>query len=254
MTESVSPNQTRPERGFLDANVIRGQLANDVLMSMAHRDVFDPRWSAHVLEEMRRNRPPGVPEAKIDRRIARMNEVFPDALTSGYEDLEPQMRADLKDRHVLAAAVQSGSDVLVTDNVKDFDPPSTGPHAMRVEKLSQFLRRKLEERPDRLLAALQEMVDRNKYAPRTLPELLDKMAQQPELRPFAQKLNAIVPPGQRGTDERLTANQRRSAKTVAFDGTPDAKDQVRPGTSPGEQAHSPRPADRDRDRDRGHEL
>lgn len=248
MTESLSPNQAQPERVFLDANVIRGQLTNDILMSMAHNDVFDPRWSQGVLDEMRRNRPPAVSEAKIDKRIGRMNQVFPDAMTSGHEGLEPQMQADSKDRHVLAAAVHSGSTVLVTENVKDFDPPATGPNAMRVETLSQFLTRKLEERPDRVLAAMQKMVDRHEFDPRTMPALLDKMAGLPELRAFAQKLNAAVPEDQRGTAPVLTANQRRSAKSIALDGTSDPTNAIKADPKPdhARPSHSPKNPHRDR--------
>ncbi|MGW1342968.1 PIN domain-containing protein [Kribbella sp. NPDC002412] len=231
MTESAPGTPSRPERAFLDANVIRGQLTNDILMSMAHRDTFEPRWSQHVLDEMRRNRPPGVSEEKIDKRIAMMNKVFPRAMTSGHEGLEPQMQADPKDKHVLAAAVHSESSVLVTDNVKDFHPPSSGPHAMRVEKLSQFLNRKLQEDPQRVQSALQDMVDRNKRDPRTMSQLIDKMATQPELRSFAQNLNSVVPPDQRGTAEVLTANQRGSAASKAFSGLPSPAAQA-PTTTP----------------------
>src|SRR5262245_19540423 len=123
MTESNAPRAGAPERAFLDANVIRGQLTNDILLSVAAQDVYEPRWSQEVINEMRRNRPEGVSEHAIDRRIAQMNRFFPRAMTSEYEGLAPQMQADPKDQHVLAAAVHSGSDVLVTDNVKDFNPP-----------------------------------------------------------------------------------------------------------------------------------
>ena len=134
MTEPAPTAGKRTETAFLDANVIRGQLTNDILLSLAEREVFNPRWSQTVLDEMRRNRPAGVSEKRIDHRIDAMNSFFPRAMTSGHEGLILGMNADLKDRHVLAAAVHSGSQVLVTDNVKDIDPPSTGPNAMRVEK------------------------------------------------------------------------------------------------------------------------
>jgi len=216
VTESTSPSSTRPERAFLDANVIRGQLTNDVLLSLAERDVFEPRWSQHVIDEMRRNRPAGVDEARIDKRIAAMNRFFPRAMTQGYEGLEQQMHADAKDKHVLAAAVHSSSNVLVTDNVKDFDPPSSGPHAMRVERLSQFLSRKLEEDSDRVLAGLGNMIRRNRRDPRTMAGLIDKMAAQHELRGFAQKLNSVVPPDHRGTHPSLAA---KLTHAIALDGT-----------------------------------
>jgi hypothetical protein len=211
-----------PERAFLDANVIRGQLTNDILLSLAEQDLLNPRWSQTVLDEMRRNRPAGVTEQRIDRRIAAMNTYFPRAMTSGHDHLIPEMQADAKDKHVLAAAVHSRSDVLVTDNVRDFSPPSTGPYAMRVERVSQFLNRKLHEEPARVVATLQTMVDRNRLDPRTMPALIDKMATQPELLPFAQKLNESVPPAHRGSHEALATNQQigriQTQASAAFDG------------------------------------
>ena len=67
---------------------------------------------------MRRNQPPALSEADIDRRISMMNRAFPDAMTEAPPpDLQDQMRADPKDKHVLAGAVHSESDVLVTDDL-----------------------------------------------------------------------------------------------------------------------------------------
>jgi predicted nucleic acid-binding protein len=120
-----------PEHAFLDANVIRGQLTTDILLTLAEQSILEPFWSQSVMDEMRRNRPAGVAEQKVDRRITTMNEYFPDALIVGYDHLIAEMQADAKDRHVLAAAVHSRSDVLVTDNVSDFRPPSTGGRHMR---------------------------------------------------------------------------------------------------------------------------
>jgi predicted nucleic acid-binding protein len=140
--------RSRPLRGrqaeaaFLDANVIRGQLTTDVLLTLAERKIIEPYWSQTVLDEMRRNWPAGVAEERIDRRIAIMNRYFPDAMISGHEPPIPEMPADAKDQHVLAAAVHSRCAVLVTDNTKDFYPPSSGPYAMRVESMAQFLDRK----------------------------------------------------------------------------------------------------------------
>ncbi|MER7245075.1 PIN domain-containing protein [Kribbella sp. NPDC000426] len=227
MTESISPApRPQPERAFLDANVVRGQLTNDVLLSLADQGVFQPRWTEKVIDEMRRNRPSGVSEQAIGRRISRMNAAFEDAMVEAPpQELEDQMQADPKDRHVLAGAVQSESTVLVTDNLKDFRPPSSGPNAMRVESLNQFLNRKLVEEPERVQAGLQAMVDRNRREPKTMSALIDKMAEGQELRSFAQKLNAVVPPEQRGTLPILTANQRGSARYTALEGV------ARPGTT-----------------------
>ena len=57
------------ERAFLDANVIRGQLTNDILLSLAEQDLLNPRWSQTVLDEMRRNRPAGVSEQRLQSAV-----------------------------------------------------------------------------------------------------------------------------------------------------------------------------------------
>jgi predicted nucleic acid-binding protein len=217
-------------RAFLDANVLRGQLTTDVLLTLAYDDRFEPRWSQGVLDEVRRNRPPNLPEASIDRRIATMNKAFPQAMVTDYEHLAPQMQADDKDKHVLAAAVRSESNVLVTENVKDFDPPVSGPHAMKVERTSEFLNRILDEDQGRTVAAMEEMVSRTSREPNSLSGLIDKMADQHDLRGFAHKLNSVVPESDRGTHPNLQAAQSMRA---AMDGVAPASGAAgKPATTP----------------------
>jgi hypothetical protein len=231
--ESESRKLSGSERAFLDANVIRGQQTTDILLSLAYRDVFEPRWTQHVIDEMRRNKPEDLSMADIDRRIRIMNRAFPRAMTEEPpRDLQDQMQADPKDKHVLAGAVHSESDVLVTDNLKDFDPPSSGPNAMRVEGLNQFLNRTLEEDPERVQVALQGMLQRYERDPRTMSALIDTLAEGQELQDFAQKLNSVVPPEQRGTSEALTAAQPGSARYAALEGMADPGTVQAPTTTP----------------------
>ena len=246
MTDTTTPTPNAPERAFLDANVIRGQLTNDILLSLADHDVFDPRWSRQVLDEMRRNRPDGVSEERIDRRISQMNRAFPAAMTTGHESLEPQMPADDKDKHVLAAAVHSGSAVLVTDNLKDFHPQSSGPHAMRLNSLSGFLGRKLEEQPERVLSGLRDMLTRNRRDPRTMSQLIDKLASMKELRGFALRLDAAVPPEDRGTHDSLVANRSRATQGLP---SPTGAVTTRPDVDATRPAARHRPTAEDRSRD-----
>jgi predicted nucleic acid-binding protein len=204
-----------PRVAFLDANVLRGQLTTDVVLSLADNNLYEPQWSAQVLAEVKRNRPAGVTAERADARFARMADAFPEAMITDYEHLMPEMRADEKDKHVLAAAVHGEADVLVTENTKDFNPPTDGPHAMKVERTSEFVNHLLDEHPVRVIAAMQQMVDRNRRTPQTLSELIDKMSTQQDLKGFAHKLNAVVPPEQRGTHVNLQTTQ---AAMAALDG------------------------------------
>lgn len=233
MIESGTPEAARPERAFLDANVILGQQTTDVLLSLAAEGVYEPRWTQQVIDEMRRNRPPGLSEADVDRRIATMKKAFPDAMVEEPpQDLQDQMQADPKDKHVLAGAVHSESGVLVTNNLKDFHPPTSGPNQMRVENLNQFLVRKLEERPEQVQAGLQNMLSRYRREPKTMSALIDSMAEGQELRGFAQNLNTVVPPEQRGSSAVLWAPLRGSAQFAAFEGVAGPGTPHAPTTAP----------------------
>jgi predicted nucleic acid-binding protein len=200
MSASQPLKGRRPERVFLDANIIRGQLTTDILMCMAANKVLDPRWSERVMQEARDHRPPNLTEEAINHRFDAMNGYFRHAMVTGFEHREAEMQTrDEKDRHVLAAAVHSGCATLVTENDRDFKVSSVQPDAMRVERLSDFLNRKLDQQRGRVVAALHTMLNRNRENPRTMPELIDTMAQQEALKGFARELNQRMPPEQRGT-------------------------------------------------------
>ena len=58
-----------------------------------------------------------------------MNLHAEDCLVTGFEELiEGLELPDRKDRHVLAAAVRSGADVIVTQNLKDFPHDRLNPY------------------------------------------------------------------------------------------------------------------------------
>ena len=67
-----------------------------------------------------------------------MREAFPDAEVTGHESLIPSMTNDSDDRHVLAAAVLSGSHAIVTDNLKHFPPGSAAPYGIEVMSGDDF--------------------------------------------------------------------------------------------------------------------
>ncbi len=139
-------------------------------------------------------------EEEINYRFREMNRAIPEGMVTGFEHRMPAMRVrDENDRHVLAAAVHGNCATLVTQNDRDFDPPTSGRNHISVERLSVFLTRKLDEEPRRTLAGLRSMVERNTRSPRTMPELIDTMARQEALHAFARELSHRVPPDQRGS-------------------------------------------------------
>jgi len=109
-------------RVVLDACVLVPYLLCDVLLHLAEDDLYDPLWSADILDEVQRTlvNKLGVEPGRAGRRIGRMQQAFPHAEVDDYRPLIHAMTNDPKDRHVLAAAVSGDADLIVTANTKDF--------------------------------------------------------------------------------------------------------------------------------------
>ena len=57
-----------------------------------------------------------------------------DVLIIGFEDLVPSLELpDPGDRHVLAAAIRSEADIIVTVNLKDFPASLLAPYGLEAE-------------------------------------------------------------------------------------------------------------------------
>lgn len=135
--------------------------------------MYRPLWSPAVLDELRRNLiRRGLDDKQIGHRLDQMNEAFPDAMVRGYEALTAQMTNHPKDRHVLAAAVRGGAEVLVTENLRDFPYDSFGPFGVEVVSQDVFLLDQLDLAPAEVLGALRRQVSRYRREPRTVDGLL----------------------------------------------------------------------------------
>jgi predicted nucleic acid-binding protein len=129
----------------LDANVLYPMPLCDTLLSLAEgspiSDPYLPRWSVDILEEVRRNLVADgrcTPSQAL-RRIQLMNDAFPEASVAGYESLIPNLRNDMDDRHVLAAAIRGNAEYIVTQNVRHFPTSAIEPFGIRVVTADTFL-------------------------------------------------------------------------------------------------------------------
>jgi predicted nucleic acid-binding protein len=94
----------------------------DLLFWFASYDLFTPKWSKHIFtewEEVIKRK--GITDDEIKKRLAKAQLAFPDALVDNYESLVDSLNLpDEKDRHVLAAAIKTNANIIVTNNIKDF--------------------------------------------------------------------------------------------------------------------------------------
>ncbi|MGW4109687.1 PIN domain-containing protein [Actinosynnema sp. NPDC004786] len=162
---------------FLDTCVLLKPYLCDTLLSIAESGVYRPLWSAGVLEELDRNlRKRGATAEQVTHRIDQMSRHFPDARVRGYEQLIDSMENHPKDRHVLAAAVRGGAEVLVTENLKDFPDAALEPYDVVAVHQDDFLQDQLELFPNAVHAALRRQASRYRRDPRSVDDLLDVLA------------------------------------------------------------------------------
>lgn len=107
-----------------DTNVLYPNTLRDLLIRIAAEGLVQAKWTDRILDEVfrnvRKNRP-DLPDHLLDRTRTLMVKAVRDCLVNGYEPLIPVLELpDPDDRHVLAAAIRSRAQVIVTNNLKDF--------------------------------------------------------------------------------------------------------------------------------------
>jgi predicted nucleic acid-binding protein len=122
-------------RVLLDANVIVDAQIRDLFCRVAEAELIDLRWSSRILEESRRTLVDKLrlDPSRVDRLCAALLRAFPDATVAASDSfLDDVELPDPDDRHVLAAAVHSECDLLVTNNVGDFPDAVAQPFDLSV--------------------------------------------------------------------------------------------------------------------------
>jgi predicted nucleic acid-binding protein len=152
-------------------------LAN-VLLTFAEADLFEPRWSERIVSEAARALAEklGIPPEKVAKRMAAMGEAFPEAAVAGFEPLEAGLGCDPKDRHVLAAAIASGAEYVVTFNLRHFPEADCKPHGIKAVHPDAFLLELLAGGPAEAAAALEECAAGLANPPMTPGQVLSQMA------------------------------------------------------------------------------
>lgn len=108
----------------LDTNVLYPVVIRDLLFWFAYYELYTPKWSRHIFKEWEqviREKCPDTPEIKIIKQIENAEMAFPFTRVENYELLMDGLRLnDPDDCHVLAAAIKVNANVIVTQNLIDF--------------------------------------------------------------------------------------------------------------------------------------
>jgi predicted nucleic acid-binding protein len=157
----------------LDACVLFPFSLRDTLLRAAHAGLYQPYWSAQILEEMHRNLVlTGTTTGEQARAlVVQMRKVFPEALVSGHEVLVPGLRNHEGDRHVVAAALQAHAQVIVTSNLKHFRARDLPPR-IEAQHPDEFLVNLFDLDPAGMVELLRRQAAALRRPPMELSQLL----------------------------------------------------------------------------------
>lgn len=177
----------------LDTNVIYPVIIRDLLFWFAYYDLYTPKWSNHIFDEWKKvMKERNVSEEEASKRIEKANLAFPDALVQNYEGLINHLELpDEYDRHVLAAAIKTNANVIVTNNIKDFPEAYLQSFSLNVKSADDFLTDIIDLNQKQAIAAFKEMVLNKKNPKQDEFEILNQL-RNAGLKDTANYLHALL--------------------------------------------------------------
>lgn len=106
-------------------------------------------------------------------KAARLHAKMEEQMVTGYEPLIAVMQNDAKDRHVVAAALKAGAQVIATANLKDFTPL---PDGIEAQSPDEFLCNLFDLDPPGFVEILREQGADLQRPPVTFEELLERLS------------------------------------------------------------------------------
>ncbi|WP_374531083.1 PIN domain-containing protein [Novosphingobium sp.] len=151
---------------FVDACTLVSVWRRNLLLTLAEAEFFRLRWSEKVLAETERAiarvlHERGVPNcaARARHSVANMKAAFPEALVEDYGLLETMTYGlpDPNDEHVLAAAIKTQAQALVTENLADFPASVLTSLSIEARSADDFIADTIALEEGRAVAAINRM-------------------------------------------------------------------------------------------------
>lgn len=191
-----------------DACVLYPASMRDLLIRLGQTGLYRARWTQRIIDEALRslaNDRRDLDPARLARTGELINTSIPDCLVTGYEPFVDSLRLpDMDDRHVLAAAIRAGAQVIVTSNLKDFPREALDPFGIDVQAPDSFVLHLIDLDPDAVADVLVAQAADLKRPPMTVWALLDRLgtAGLPEamkaVRPWVEEIAPEPPPAPGG--------------------------------------------------------
>ncbi len=161
---------------LLDANILASMTLTDIIVQLAVDDLFHARWTNDIHHEwiaaVLRFRPQ-IDRQRLERRRLQMDAETREALVTGYEGIIDGLSLpDASDRHILAAAIHGGCNLIVTKNLKHFPIDALSARGIEAQHPDTFLMDHLGRFPLLFCNAVRKVLLRAKRPPYTVEQYL----------------------------------------------------------------------------------
>ncbi|KFA90859.1 PIN domain-containing protein [Archangium violaceum] len=166
-----------------DACVLYPAPLRDLLVRLGRTGLCQVKWTRQILDECFRNiaaqRPDLAPE-KLLRSRELLEQAILDVHVSGHESLIDGLTGlpDPDDRHVVAAAIRCGAQVIVTFNLKDFPNAVLARYGMEAQHPDDFVRDLIDLDAATVTQVVRAQAAALKNPPRTLSEVVERLRDQ----------------------------------------------------------------------------
>ena len=164
---------------IFDACVLYPAPLRDLLMRLALTDLFRAKWTNQIHEEwivnLLENRA-DLTREQLERTRDLMNSHLRDSLVEDYEDLIDSIELpDKDDRHVVAAAIKSGSSYIITYNLKDFPSATLDKYNISAQHPDEFIINQIDLNVAKVCEALAGQRSSLRKPPCSPDELLETL-------------------------------------------------------------------------------
>ena len=165
-----------------DANVLYPAPLRDLLIRLARTRLFHGRWTEQILDEVFASlaaKRPDLDRVALARTRELMCAAVPGCLIEGWQPMVNGLNLpDPDDRHVLAAAIRAGAQVIVTSNVRDFPSRVLETFDVEAQHPDVFVVGLIDLDPGAVVTVVHQQRKDLIRSPISLPALLDLLERQ----------------------------------------------------------------------------
>jgi predicted nucleic acid-binding protein len=178
-----------------DACVLYPAPVRDLLLEVAGAGLVSAKWTKEIESEWIRNlhaNRPDIPLQFLQETADKMIEFLPDCLVKNYTNLSSGLKLpDENDKHVLAAAIKSHAQAIITFNLKDF--PEIVLNEFDIEPIhpDTFLINQFDLSPGIVVSIARKIRTSLKKPSMTAQRYLDNLAKV-GLPAFAQRIEEFI--------------------------------------------------------------